>query len=156
MTRPAACAGRLPWRQHWRRDVGAAGFTLIEVMLGLTLMALVATLVLPGLRRPAGPATLRATAYQVSALLRDARTAAINAGRPTSAVVDNAAGAIEAAGRRLALPSGIRIAAGVAGRPAIRFAPDGTATGGTVLLATATTRLAVSVEPDTGAIILAP
>jgi general secretion pathway protein H len=137
-------------------DAGQAGFTLFEVLLGLMLMALVAALVMPRPDRPLGPAALRTAAYQVSAVLRNARTAAIGAGRATSTVLDGRTGRIEGPGGRVDLPAGMTAALAEGGRPMIRFAPDGTSNGGDILLATEHARITVAVSAETGAVRLAP
>jgi general secretion pathway protein H len=149
-------AGGEAVRAQARARQRAAGFTLFEVLLGLMLMALVAALVLPRPNRPVGPATLRATAYDVSAVLRNARTAALSAGRPTSTVVDGRVGRIEGAGGRVDLPAGITAGVPDARRETILFEPDGRSNGGAILLATTTARISVAVSAETGSIRLVP
>lgn len=139
-----------------RRTAGDAGFTLFEVLLALMLMALLAGLALPTPHRPAGPMTLRMTAYGVLALLREARSGSANAGRPAEAVVDSRANALESGGRSLVVPDGVTIALADRTASAITFAPDGTSSGGTVVLRTAADRVSVAVEGGTGAIHLVP
>lgn len=138
------------------RRRAAAGFTLFEVLLALVLMALLAGLALPTPHRPAGPMTLRMAAYGVLAQLRDARSAAASTGRPTEAVVDRMRGAVDAGGRHLQLPDGVAALLPDRSGSTITFAPDGTSSGGTIVLRTASQRAAVMVEGGTGAIHLAP
>lgn len=133
------------------RGSGTDGFALIEVTLALVLIALLAALALPGLVRSTGAGALRVTEMQVSALLRDARTAAITTGAATAAVVDRRGRTVRAAaiGAAVALPSGTAARLEPA---AIRFFADGRSSGGTLTLATATTRATIAVSPDTGAV----
>jgi general secretion pathway protein H len=130
-----------------------AGFALVEVTLALLLIGLLATLALPGLVRATGPAALRVAAFQVSALLREDRNAALRSGRVTVA-------GVEADGRRVrsltsstfvSVPAGAT--AGLLDAPGgIRFYGDGRASGGQIVLASSSSRVVVTVSPDTGAI----
>ena len=67
-----------------QREMGAAGFALVEVTLALMLIGLLAALALPGLVRATGPAALRVAAFQVSALLREDRNEALRSGRASA------------------------------------------------------------------------
>jgi general secretion pathway protein H len=154
--RTRACLAQWSEAASRRAFPGSPGFTLLEVLLGLALMALVAALVLPRPNRPVGPAALRTAAYEVSAALRNARTTAISDGRPATAVIDHRAGRVEGAGGRVDMPPGITVALLHGRQPGIRFAPDGSSTGGAVVLASATAQLTVAVNAETGAVQLAP
>lgn len=130
------------------------GFALVEVILALVLMAMIAAVVLPGLRPAQGAAALRTTAYQLTALLRDARTMAISMGRPTKATVSPTRVSLRG-GPVIDLPSGFAAVLSGHTAPAIAFAPDGTSSGGDIVLQGQMTRLVISVNADTGAIRLA-
>jgi general secretion pathway protein H len=149
---------RAPHRQRSGERHGAAkaGFTLFEVLFALMLMALLAGLALPAPHRPVGPMTLRMAAYGVLALLREARSAAAMNGQPTEAMVDRGGGEVDANGRRVLLPDGVAVTLADRSGNTIRFAPDGTSSGGTVVLRTVSDRAAIAVEGGTGAIHLAP
>lgn len=137
---------------HRRRDRG--GFALLEVMLALMLMALLATLALPGLVRTTGPAALRVAAFETEGLLREDRTAARRSGQPSAAgVVDGRMIRSLTTARVVALPPGAEAA--MRDTPAIRFFADGRSSGGAIVIASAAARYVVSVSPDTGAIHVA-
>ena len=123
------------------------GFALIEVMIALLMIAFIAAVVMPGLVRPTGPATVRIAAMNVSALLRNARNSATASGRPTLAVADG--GVVRASGAAVDMPPGA--VAGPLGAT-IRFTPDGRAYGGPLTLASRSAAFVVSVNPDSGAI----
>ena len=133
-----------------RRD-GRGGFALAEVMIALLMIALIAAIAMPGLVRPTGPGALRVTAMGVTALLRNARNAALADGRTVAATV--AGGTVRSAGDAVAMPPGA-----VAGPPGttIRFTPDGRASGGPLVLASGGGGFAISVNPESGAIDVSP
>lgn len=121
-----------------------AGFTLIEMIVVLVILALVGGLVLTRAPTRGGTTDLRAATSLVAGALRVARTRAIAANRAVPVRFDPADAAVQLGAdpvRRL--PPGIRIAA--ADR-AILFRPDGSSSGGTVDLAgrANTARIAVS------------
>lgn len=123
------------------------GFALAEVMIALVMIAFIAAIAMPGLVRPAGPGALRVAAMEVTALLRDARSAALGGGRPTAATATG--DAVRSAASAVRMPPGAT--AGPAGAT-IRFAPDGRASGGPLRLATGSGLYVVGVDPTTGAI----
>ena len=132
------------------------GYALAEVTLALLLMGLIATLALPGLPRPGGPASLRATAYRIAALLRDERTAAGMRGHATAAALDPAAPRVQSStGPHVDLPAGVELAVSGGAVGPISFSADGHSSGGSIVLQGAASRLAVIVNPDTGAIRVA-
>ncbi|MCW6508828.1 prepilin-type N-terminal cleavage/methylation domain-containing protein [Lichenifustis flavocetrariae] len=134
-----------------------AGFTLFEVLLGLLLMALIAALVLPGPQRPTGPAALRTAANEVSALLRNTRTAAIGSGRPTRASIEPASNRVQSPvlGTQVEVPAGVSVALLDRSNQIIDFAPNGTSSGGNILLQGPVSRVVIAINADTGAIRLA-
>ena len=153
--------GRSPSLDAARSDNGPhgqeAGFTLFEVLLGLLLMALIAALVLPGPQRHTGPAALRAAANEVSALLRNTRSAAIGSGRLTRASIEPANNRVQSLvlGTQVDVPAGVSVALLDRSSQTISFAPNGTSSGGNVLLQGPISRLVIAINADTGAIRLA-
>ena len=134
------------------------GFTLLEVVLVLVVMALGAALTLPALVRPSGT-ELRTAAGSVVAGLRRAREAAVNAQRAATLSVDIAERSftVDGAGPPRRLPESIALSLFTArsevqddqhGR--IRFFPDGSSTGGRVTLAQGERRYHVDVDWLTG------
>ncbi len=122
------------------RRAGAAGFTLVELLVVLVIMGLITAIAVPHFGRLAPRLEARATAREVVSVLRSARGLAIRDNREVAVVVDldDRFMAIDA-DRRLEFGSrmGVRLLTGTAelidgdsGR--IRFYPDGTSTGGRV------------------------
>jgi len=136
----------------------AHGFTLLEVLLVLVVMALGAALTLPALVRPSGT-ELRTATGSVVAGLRRAREAAVNGQRPATLTVDVAerSFAIDGGGERRRLPERISLSLFTArsevqgeDRGRIRFFPDGSSTGGRITLSTGERRYHVDVDWLTG------
>jgi general secretion pathway protein H len=138
------------------------GFTLLELLAVMALLALAAVMIVP--RLSAGPGTLQlhAAARQIGAALRTTRGDAVVSNRDAVFALDVDAGVFragKAAPRRL--PGGIaaslvtaaeeRIAAGTGG---IRFFPDGSSTGGRVLLDEHGRRAVVAVDWLTGSVVI--
>jgi general secretion pathway protein H len=135
------------------------GFTLLELVVVLAIAALIIAAVLPvGGRR--GGRELERAARDVAASLRLVRERAILANATTALTVDLEHGFYQGqGGRAAAFPRGaeVRLAttADEEERPRIgriRFYPDGSASGGGVLLARDGERLAVLVDWLTGGV----
>ncbi len=137
----------------------ATGFTLLEILLVLVILALTASLTLPALVRPAGTELRVATGTVVTALRR-AREAAVNRQRPTVLVVDVDARSILVSGEETTprrLPEHLELTLFTARselegerRGRIRFFPDGSSTGGRVTVASGERRYHVDVDWLTG------
>jgi general secretion pathway protein H len=121
----------------------AAGFTLIEVVCVLAIIALLASLVLPAIPRATSHARLEAYALQVASLLTADRTAAIRRRAEIATALDARSGVIRsgAGAGRIQLPRDVAFDALLAqtcnGRSAgatIDFFPSGMSCGGTVQL----------------------
>jgi general secretion pathway protein H len=126
---------------------GQAGFTLIEMIVVIVIMALVASLVL--VRQPWHSAgfNTEATVRALSSALRLARSRAIAQDREVT-VVTRADGFAVDGGAPWLLPPGEALSAAQ-----IVFMPDGGSTGTTVLLAAGPRRIAVSVNWLTGRVL---
>jgi general secretion pathway protein H len=136
-----------------------AGFTLLELILALGILALVAVFAVPVATRPAGDATLTATAYRLANAMRMARAAAIRDNSERVLTLD-------LAGRRFWVDgvTGVSpIASGIAvdfitlrkeqlsaHRGRLRFFVDGSASGGNVILTGGGRRVAVKLDGMTG------
>jgi general secretion pathway protein H len=124
----------------------AAGFTLLEMLVVLAVLALALALVAGGgAPRPAVQA--RAAADRVAAALRTARGQAILQDRQVTVALDAPGHALRV-GRDapLRLPPTLDLT----GPPTIRFAPDGSSSGGRIVLAGGGRQIAVTVDWLTG------
>jgi general secretion pathway protein H len=139
------------------------GFTLLELLVVMAVLSLLLTTVPPLLSRALPGAELRGAAQQVTAGLRQARGRAIATGRDTALVLDLEARwfQVEGVQRRRPLPEGVglrlttaesEVAARRRGR--VRFYPDGSSSGGRIILARAGRRWVVDVDWLTGRVTL--
>lgn len=144
----------------------ARGFTLIEMLAALAVLAMVAMIGAPlGLRALDGM-ELRSSARKLAAALAETRARAIGAGRPAVLTLDAAPPGYRIAdGPGVALPRGVALVArGAAeiadpapdgsGAAALRIAffPDGSSTGGSVVLRRDGTAWHIAVDWLTGTI----
>lgn len=148
-----------------RNRPGEAGFTLLEVVCALLIVAALAALALP--RIPLGTSRPRLEAYAVeaAALLKADRAAAVRQGRFVATDVDAPAGRLRsgASGRTVRLPRDVRIAAllprqcdGRMVRGEIGFFPSGMSCGGVVTLARGAATYEVRVNWLTGGVEIVP
>ena len=93
-----------------------AGFTLIEIVVVLAILAVATALVLPAVGRGSAAVQLRSEAGRVAALLRRGRLEAVTRRQPTRVTLDPArntialtAGNPERPLKELALPAGLRV-----------------------------------------------
>lgn len=120
----------------------ARGFTLLEIVLVLAIIALATLLAAAALTGGADGLRLRSAAKEIAAQLRFTRAQAIATGEPQRFVIDPRAHAWTAPkGRHGELPrklaivfTGAREAQPAQGQGAIAFFPDGASTGGRVRL----------------------
>ena len=125
------------------RGQSTAGFTLLEMLVVLAIIAAASVLAMAAFGDGLRGARLQAAAKEVAAQLRFTRAVAIASGVPQDFVIDPRARAWRAPnGRHGRLPdtgelvfTGARDLGPTAGEGAVRFFPDGAATGGRVRLA---------------------
>ncbi len=125
-----------------RPGVRGAGFTLLELLVAIAVAALVLTVVPPMLSRGYETMAYRAAVRELVAGLKGARRAAMETGRSVAFVVDTAARRFGVDGALTGeLPPAVQVRLTVADREidssergAIRFYPDGGATGGSIQL----------------------
>ncbi len=117
------------------------GFTLVELVVVLALLALAYGLAAPALTRGIGGGELRVTMSDLAMALNQARSGAVVGGAPQRFTVDGLAGAYGQGQSRRFLPGSLTIAAAVpdalrssAHIAAIDFFPDGSSTGGRIVI----------------------
>jgi general secretion pathway protein H len=135
------------------------GFTLIEVVVVLAILALVTALALPLMTGAESKADMQVAAREIAAGLRTTRNLAMMHGHAEAFSIDTASGAFRAGAtsRARRVPGGVRLilvtttderineSAG-----SIRFFPDGSSTGGGVRLSKGNSRSEVLVDWLTG------
>ncbi len=135
------------------------GFTLVEMLVVLVIVALVMAVVPPLFAGGEARLELAASAREIAAGLRETRSLAIREGRSEAFLVDGAAGLFRAgAGPVRRLPQGLLLSVADASdgqaRTAIRFFADGSSTGGRLLLRRGERRSDVTVDWLTGRVAL--
>jgi type II secretion system protein H len=139
-----------------RHAVDSKGFTLLELIVTLFVIALAVAIVVPVVGR--GTETLRGRSEiaRFSAMLRHARDQAITTRRGHAVVIDPAAHRATIVGegddvqQTRALPAELSIEADPPQALTVRFAPSGISSGGEFRLTTGRTRYRVTVDPLTG------
>ncbi|HEV2673307.1 MAG TPA: GspH/FimT family pseudopilin [Aliidongia sp.] len=137
-----------------------AGFTLIELMVCLALVAATLAMASPVLGRLQSGFAFRNAAHDVADQMQQARARAIDGGRPAEFAIDLSTGVYRGGPDRIRrLPSGLQLSMLTVdgerlGRSAgaIRFFPDGSSTGGGIALVQGNRRLDVRVDWVTGRI----
>lgn len=143
------------------RSVDQAGFTLVEVMAVMAIIALMASLVLtmtPG----TGRSGLEALAMQVTTLLRHERLAAILSGHDHAVALDPRQHALSGStGETIVVPQDVEIAMlGIGGdetgaQSKLQFHPDGASSGAVLRLSGEGARYEIRVNWFTGSVVLA-
>lgn len=119
------------------------GFTLIEMLVVLVVLALLASLTPPLFQAAVPSVRLKAATRDLMATIRLARDLAVSRGQTSELVIDHARGTYVVAGlsREREIPGGvsIRVYSAVGGRgaqanPSIQFYEDGTSSGGVLEL----------------------
>ena len=147
--------------QESRARYSEAGFTLFEMLVALALLAFAMAIALPTLKTSNSGASLKAVALSLAADLKAARVSAVMRGMPISVRFLAQPRVYLRDGERepTRLPQSIAMTLfprdGIlpeAGGPAITFFPDGSSTGGLVILSEAVTTYQVTVDWLTGAV----
>ena len=128
------------------------GFTLVELLVCLAILALV-TAFLPMPFTAHSGASLNRVANDLATAMRETRAHAIGAGRTETFAIDLATDTyLDAGGQSHRLPAGVRSSGPNA---AIRFFPDGSATGGSIALSQDGKTFEILVDWLTGRIAVA-
>jgi general secretion pathway protein H len=131
------------------------GFTLLELLVVLVILALAVTVSAPLLSGGKDKADFKASVQTVVTALREARSLSLITGRSQALVVDVERSAVRIGdvGRAAGLPKSVRLSLITVaqeridrGDGAIRFFPDGSSTGGRVSLLQGTRRSDVNVD----------
>ena len=142
---------------------GQAGFSLLEIMIALAILALSVALVGAAFGRSSVGFRFDAAAQELALNLREAQARALRSGRDVALVID-----VDTRLYRLQedpevqLPEGIALNVMSAGevmassrRPVISFAPDGGSTGGAIRLSLEDRSTTISIDWLTGAVTTA-
>jgi len=144
MSAPAAARARSAER----------GFTLLELIVVLAIMALAAAALVPITGTAGRSIAVDAAAREIAVALRTTRAAAIYSNREADFTIDAGARRYWSDGEPSpnALPDGMSAAFAPGGRSLgrIRFYPDGSATGGSILLRGADRTAMIEVDALTG------
>jgi prepilin-type N-terminal cleavage/methylation domain-containing protein len=136
-----------------RHEVDAKGFTLLELIVTLFVIALAVGIVVPVVGRGTETLRGRSEVARFSAMLRHARDQAITTRRGHAVVIDPAAhrATIVAGGDEVrqtrSLPPELSVEANPPQALTVRFAPSGISSGGEFRLTTGRTRYRVTVDP---------
>jgi general secretion pathway protein H len=136
-----------------RRD-RRGGFTLVELMMALAIMALIAALALPRVYPSGGATAGRATAYAVASALRGDRSEALRSGQPVTTRIDARAGVITAgsSGVAVTVPRDFEATTRAIEGEGVTFRPDGSSTGGAIVLKRGETAYSILVAPLTAGV----
>lgn len=146
-----------------RRLRSNAGFTMLEMIAALALIALAVGIILPRFGASRQAMTLRSTAVELSSGLKNARAASRVTNADVVLLVDTSQRSYSAAGavkptkipRDVALRFEVKAAeAEGTSRGGFRFRPDGTASGGNIVLRSGRDTATISVDWLTGAVTL--
>ncbi len=146
-------------------EAGQTGFTLLEMVCAIAIIAIIAAVLLPIVPRNTSRARLQAYALETATLLKSDRNAAIRARAEDSTLVDAPSRAIRsgATSQTIRIPDDVRFDALLpqncqqrAVRSTISFFADGMSCGGTIALARFDMAYEIRVNWLTGRIEIVP
>lgn len=134
----------------------SAGFSLLELLVALTILALAMGVVSLSVSRRSPSFEMQRAAADTTSLIREARLSAQSTGRPVRIIFDVDARQITGpAGQPVSVPQGIEanlVSSASAGASAIVFFPDGSSTGGKFTFEVLGRREAVNIDWLTSAV----
>lgn len=124
-----------------------AGFTLVEILVVLAILALAGGVAVSGLNRGRSQFLLATSAHEATVQLKSERLAAMAAARSMAVTIDEGRNVMRRGDGRViwSAPAGILVSGA-----GIVFHPDGTSTGGTVSVRRGSARSTVIVDALTG------
>ena len=140
---------------------GDSGFTLLELLIVIAIVGMLSSIAVAAIPISSPERDVHETADRIGSLLRAARSEALRGGQASAVRFDLDDRRILRTGGEgtLSLPETIAIEvtvaqrpAGASGRPAIAFRPDGTSSGGSVLIRGGGTERRLAVNWLTGGI----
>ena|SRR3989442_969447 len=136
-------------------QVGARGFTLLELLVVILILALAASVVTPAVGRSTDAIRVRAKVASLSAILRHTREQAIGSRKPYTVNIDPDAHRVnvmlsDTVVRSRAIPADWTIEANPPNALTIRFDPQGTTSGAEYRIHTASFVYRLTVDPLTG------
>jgi general secretion pathway protein H len=139
-----------------RSEIGVRGFTLLELVVTLLVVAIAVGLVAPAIGRSTEAVRTRAEVAGFSAMFRHAREQAITTQQPHTVLVNPASRLLtvttgeEDVRWTRALSTRLTIEAATPEALSVRFAPQGTSTGGEFRLSSGAVTYRVSIDAVTG------
>jgi|SRR5262245_37873094 len=138
-----------------RQELGAHGFTFLELVVTLMILAIALAIVAPSISRSTATIRTRAEVARFAALIRHTREQAITARSAHEFVVEPQAHRVRImAGEEVretrALPEDMTVGADPPPALSVRFEPEGTSTGGDFRLVAGPARYRVTVDRLTG------
>jgi general secretion pathway protein H len=147
------------------RARGEDGFTLLEIICVLAIIAMIAAIILPALPRGTSRTRLEAYALETAAMLKADRNAAMRRRTPIVTQIDAAGRSVRsgATGRLITLPEDVKFDALLSARcnqrpagPTIQFFASGMSCGGVIALSRLGTGYEVRVHWLTGGVEIVP
>lgn len=146
-------------RRGQTSKAGDAGFTLLEMVAVLSILALAAAVAWPAAEKSRSANAMRRATFDLAAALKNARSAALASNKETKLTLDlvNHRFAADGMVAAHALPRGVRLtyalpaaAQAADGAAMIRFRPDGSSSGGSIRLAVSRQSAKITVDWMTG------
>lgn len=135
-------------RRAQRRRDHHGGFTLMEVVLALTIVGMLAVLAVPYVRASSGVTALKARANEIASLLRRDRNMALHLGRDSIVLVDADGGTLRSGllGQSIAVPGNIKVSLVPDRASGVTFAANGSSSGASIVLAAKGASISIDVN----------